>query len=511
MAGAMKSRVRNGKYVFEYDVGQWTFGNVAVYKDRESSTLRTCRIVPKNLLRNPADALNRFRQLQGLKHPHVASMVEVIEEPGNLFIVSEFYAGGAIDDWVAEVESMGHNTGIDEATCCGYTRQALLALVHCERQGVVHGDLRPSSLLLTTKNSDAAVKVDGAGLTSVLDPDRSQRRRHGGPYTAPEVMDGSAPFGSGAPDVWSLGAIAHALLTGKPPNQGGGGVFSGLFSARDDEWAERSDLSRDFVDTLLRPIGERPTAVQALQHPWIKALMPSGPGASPIQDVPSKTLCYMLAVLLVPTLVPLGDFEKLHWSFLQADTDGDGLVPQAVAHRLLQTRTLTKDVAEAAIEMADIGGTGVVDMCAVAVADVIGREFLSHGPAPASEISQHLMKRFFTIYSDTNSSTVTSGQIRNRLRTATRREMERCCGVSYDQVLVSFPDDCPLSAQILAASFINCGGQGTPIGGSLQKAPDELSQFIFGLDGLENVIGGIFQACGLSRLPMRRIEVAECL
>jgi len=288
-------------------------------------------------------------------------------------------------------------------------------------------------------------------------------------------------------------------------------MLAGLFSARGDIWEDRSAMSHDFVQMLLLPVGERPTAVRALQHPWIKALMPSGPSA-PIQDVPSRTLCYMLAVLLVPTLVPLGDFEKLHWSFVQSDTDADGLIPQPVAQRLLQGRTLTKEVALASIEIADIGGTGVLDMSATAVADLIGREFLSNGPAPASELSQRLMKRFFQIYSDTNSSTVTSGQIRNRLRTATRREMERCCGVNYDQVLVSFPDDCPLSAQILAASFINGGGQGTPIGGSLHsQEPDELSQYIFGIDGLETVLGGLFKACGLSRLGARRIEIAECL
>lgn len=509
----MKSRVRNGKYVFEYDVGLWAFGSVSVYKDRDSNALRTCKIVPKNILRNPTDAVQRLRQLQGLKHPHVTNLVEVIEEPSSLFIVSEFHAGGDIDDWVSEVQRQEQNTCIDEATCCGYTRQALLALVHCEQQGVMHGDLRPSCLVLTSKRSDAAVKVDGVGLASVLDPDRSMVRRSAGPYTAPEVMDGTAPFGSCAPDLWSLGAIAHALLVGHPPGESSGGleVLAGLFSARGEEWSERSAMSRDFVQQLLKPVGERPTAVRALQHPWIKALMPSGPSA-PIQDVPSRTLCYMLSVLLVPTLVPLGDFEKLHWSFVQSDTDADGLIPQSMAQRLLMGRTMTKEVALTAIEIADIGGTGVLDMCAVAVADLIGREFLSNGLAPASELSQRIMKRFFQIYSDSNSSTVTSGQIRNRLRTATRREMERCCGVDYDQVLVSFPEDCPLSAQILAASFINCGGQGTPIGGSIHsQEPDELSQYIFGIDGLETMLGGLFKACGLSRLGPRRIEVAECL
>jgi len=53
---------------------------------------------------------------------------------------------------------------------------------------LVYGMGRPSSLLLSTKQSDAAVKVGDFGLASVLDPDRSGLRRAAGPYTAPEVQ-----------------------------------------------------------------------------------------------------------------------------------------------------------------------------------------------------------------------------------------------------------------------------------------------------------------------------------
>merc|ERR1719238_45135 len=117
---------------------------------------------------------------------------------------------------------------------------------------------------------------------------------------------------------------------------------------------------------------------------------------------------------------------------------------------------MSKEAAQASIGIVDIGGTGVVDLCATTIADIIGREFMQNGAIQAAELSQRLMKRFFEIYGDHQRTTVTCGQIRTRLRTPTCREMERCCGVSYDEVLASFPENCPLTAQILAASFINC-------------------------------------------------------
>jgi len=514
----MKSRARNGKYVFEYDVGLSTFGSVQVYKDIEAGVLRSCKIVPKNHLRNPAEAMSRLKQLETLQHPHVARIVEVIEEAASIFIVSEFCVGGPVDDWVADMQQLEANAVVDEGTCCGYIRQALQALVHCEQKGVMHGDLRPSGLLLSSKQPDAVVKVGDFGLASILDPDRSFVRRHAGPFTAPEVLEGSVPANSIAPDLWSIGAIAHTLLVGHPPGgrpADGGSVLAGLFSVRGDEWTERSTMSRDFVQQLLKPARERPTALKALQHPWLKAgQLPSGPSAA-VQDASSKTLCYMLAVMLVPPLLPVGDFENLRHGFAQADMDADGLIPQQTAQRLLLGRSIMKESAQASIEIADVDGTGVLDLCATTVADVLGREFMPNGPVEANELSQRLMKRFFEIYSDcygnSQRTIVTCGQIHTRLRTPTWREVERNCGVHYEQILANFPVDCPLTPQILAASFIDSGGQGTPLAGSYRgQDPDELTLFIFSLDGIEHVVGGIFKACGFMR-PGRRIEGAECM
>lgn len=513
----MKRGVRGGKYVFEYDVGLSTFGSVQVYKDRQAGVLRTCKTVPKSSLRNPSEVLSRLSQLQALKHLHVAGIVEVVEESASLFIVSEYCAGGDIDDWVGEVQRQECNTCIDEATCCAYTRQALLALVYCEQKNVIHGDLRPSSLLLTTKQYDAAVKVADFGLATALDPDRTLLRSHVGPYTAPEVIDGSSPLGSGAPDVWSLGAIAHALLVGEPPERqrkAKGGMLAGmtaLLSTRGDGWAERSPMSRDFVHFLLQPAAQRPTASAALQHPWLKALMPSGPQEI-IQDVPSKMLCYMLAVLLVPTLLPHQDFERLQLSFVQTDTDGDGLVAQQAAQRLLQVRSMTKEAALASLEIADVGGTGVYDLCAVTVADLLGREFMVNGPLQAADLSQRCLRRFFDLYGDQR-QTVTALQIRGRVRTGTSRDMEYYCGVNYDQVLENFPANCPVTSKVLAAQLINCAGQGTPLGGSVEeKDEDDLGQLL-GIDAVDAVIGGIFKACGLSRVDAngKRMHPAHCI
>lgn len=513
----MKRPTRGGKYGFEYDVGLWTFGSIQVYKDRQQGVLRTCKTVDKNLLRTGGDAtLGRMKALQALKHANIASIVEIVEEPTSFFIVSEFCPGGDVDDWVQEVQRQEDNTCIDEATICGYIRQVLLALVHCEQNGVHHGDLRPSSLLLSSKQHDASVKVGDFGLASILDRDGSIRRRNLSPYTAPEVLEGSAQSGV-LSDLYSIGAIAHVLLVGQPPadysaaNSGMLAGMSRLLTSRDDDWFERSRASKDFVQTLLQPASERPTAARALQHLWIRSMTPSCP-TEIMTDTPSKMVCYMLAVLLLPAMTPYGDFEKLNWGFTNCDTDGDGLAPIAAAHRLLQTRSMSRESASAALEIADVGSTGVVDLCGAAVADLIGREFMGSGPIQAAECTQRLLSRIFQVYGEQR-QTVTCAQIRARLRTATWREVERSCGVNYDEILSCFLEGSPIDGQVMTSQLIHYGGMGTPLGGTMQQ--DQDGESLFGMDGIENVIGDIFKACGLGRsIPNERrtdVDGTRCM
>merc|ERR1719401_582681 len=142
----------------------------------------------------------------------------------------------------------------------------------------------------------------------------------------------------------------------------------------------------------------------------MKALMPSGP-VEIAQDFPSKIICYMVAVLLLPPMVPYGDFEKLHFGFGSADTDGDGLITTAAAQRLLQTRSMSKEGARAALEIADVGGTGVLDLCTVAVADLLGREFMGNGPLQAAAASDRALSLFFEQYGGQR-QTVTCDHIR---------------------------------------------------------------------------------------------------
>ena len=103
--------------------------------------------------------------------------------------------------------------GLDPALAIAYLEQAAEALEHLHTHDppVVHGDVKPANVILTS--SGRIVLVD-FGLSSTPADDR--RRAGTAGYVAPEVAAGAKP--TGASDVFSFAATALALLTGEPPS-----------------------------------------------------------------------------------------------------------------------------------------------------------------------------------------------------------------------------------------------------------------------------------------------------
>jgi len=516
---AVRRGVLEKKYIFEYDVGQFSFGTIQVLKDKDTQQLKNCKTVPKSLLKSTNNVLQRLTALVELQHPHICSITDVLEDSNSFYIISEHWQGGDVQDWM---DRLDEGTWLQEQTCATYVRQAVLALTHSHLAKIYHRDLRPSNLMLTSKMPDATIKIGGFGLAAILDPDNSIVQRSPTPYTVPEVLRSSEPVRTGAADMWSVGAIANALLVGQAPNEDDAGPFSGWMARRmrgvgsaDESWSERSSVSRDFVRRLLRSAPDRPTAAKALHHPWLRGLTPIG-GANWLADNDiarerrHKTLCYTLATILLPVIVPYRDFEQLRMGFQQRDTDRDGLVPRNVSHRLLLDRCNFSEAVVPALDIVDVTQSDVVDLCSVACADLIVREFFAAGPtgAPlmppfgATDLVPRMLKRFFEVFGDRNASgggppTVSTATIRSKLRTATARDVELHAQVRYDDLLSCLPEDRGIDLQMLTTQLSANAAQGTPLGstgGDLSpiatKDPWASALSVVGLDVI-----GIFQTC----------------
>ncbi len=110
-------------------------------------------------------------------------------------------------------------------------RECLAALAALHREGIVHGDLKPSNIML--KRTGNAKIID---IGSAFEVDQAPARRSCTPtYAAPEVLEGSGT--SPRSDLCSLGYVLIEMLSGAPP-------FSGKLNYRELLEAKRTMVQR---------------------------------------------------------------------------------------------------------------------------------------------------------------------------------------------------------------------------------------------------------------------------
>src|SRR5918997_5009551 len=154
-------------------------------------------------------------------------------------------------DWVegtdlATLLAENGRPGLASSSVLAYLAQAAEALTHLHSQSppVIHGDVKPGNLILTT---GGRIKLVDFGLSSAP---KVPRVRAGTPgYRAPELAVGAAP--SRASDVYALAATAFALLTGSAP--AGGPPGRGGFDAEQAEQLEAAIRLGMATDPERRP------------------------------------------------------------------------------------------------------------------------------------------------------------------------------------------------------------------------------------------------------------------
>ncbi len=84
------------------------------------------------------------------------------------------------------------------------------------RNNVVHLDLKPQNILLTSKSPLGDIKIVDFGLSRIVKSSEELREIMGTPeYVAPEILSYD-PI-STATDMWSIGVLAYIMLTGISP------------------------------------------------------------------------------------------------------------------------------------------------------------------------------------------------------------------------------------------------------------------------------------------------------
>jgi serine/threonine protein kinase/cephalosporin-C deacetylase-like acetyl esterase len=158
-----------------------------------------------------------------LNHPHIVTIYDIGDADGRDFIAMEYVDGKTLEERIAE-RPMPVDRAVEIAL------QIVDALSAAHRAGIVHRDLKPSNIMVSESGT---VKVLDFGLAKLVSPDEVDDlapTKAAAPRTEQGVVVGTAAYMSpeqaeGKPidfrtDIFSFGAIAYEMLTGRRAFQG---------------------------------------------------------------------------------------------------------------------------------------------------------------------------------------------------------------------------------------------------------------------------------------------------
>ncbi|XP_027348553.1 cyclin-dependent kinase F-4-like isoform X3 [Abrus precatorius] len=283
------------RYKLIKEVGDGTFGSVWRAINKQSGEVVAIKKMKKKYYSwEECVNLREVKSLRKMNHPNIVKLKEVIRESDILFLVFE-YMECNLYQLMKNREKL-----FSEDEVRNWCFQVFQGLAYMHQRGYFHRDLKPENLLVTKD----IIKVADFGLAREIS---SQP-----PYTeyvstrwyrAPEVLLQSHLYSSKV-DIWAMGAIMAELFTLRPLFPGTSEadeiykICSVIGSPTTESWADGLKLARDInyqfpqlasvhLSVLIPSRSDdaislitslcswdpckRPTAAEALQHPFFQS------------------------------------------------------------------------------------------------------------------------------------------------------------------------------------------------------------------------------------------------
>jgi serine/threonine-protein kinase len=189
-----------------------------VYRARDTNLGRTVavKVLPEIMPEHEVfleTLLETSRRLMTLSHPNIAMLFEIGQDGNRPYLVFEFVQGHPLGSIIS-----GRALHVRRALEFGINLADALADAHSA--DIIHGDIRPDTIMITPKDRAKFVNFGLSRFTF----GGAARVASGGPYVSPEELAGRTA--DSRSDIYSLGAVMFEMLTGR--QRARGQVLTGL-------------------------------------------------------------------------------------------------------------------------------------------------------------------------------------------------------------------------------------------------------------------------------------------
>ncbi len=216
LSGARVTKL--GRYEVLSELGKGAMGVVYLAKDPVIGRLVAIKTIRTASLGDDDSEVREFKerfvreaQTAGiLNHPNIVTIHDIGEDVDTRtsFIAMEYIEGKNLKSMLSEKTKFTYDQIADTIAQVGE------ALDYAHRKGIIHRDVKPANIIITT---DRKVKITDFGIAKIASSNLTSTGQFLGTpnYMSPEQVSG-APV-DGRSDIFSLGVVLYELLTNRKP------------------------------------------------------------------------------------------------------------------------------------------------------------------------------------------------------------------------------------------------------------------------------------------------------
>ncbi|KYR02724.1 putative protein serine/threonine kinase [Tieghemostelium lacteum] len=260
---------RIGNYLVGKTIGSGTSSKVKIGTNIITGKKVAIKITKPKRIKERKEIEREITILKLLKHDNIIQLYDAIydDERGRICLILELVSGGELFDYIV---ARGR---LSEREARKFFRQILCGLIYCHSNMICHRDLKLENLLV---DDDGNIKISDFGYSNIIKPGNLMSTFCGSPvYAPPEILLERKYVGNEV-DIWSLGIILFAMVTGQLPWSLTDGVqVEGLDRLLKGEFKYPSSvlLSNEVKDLINKMIIANPSDRAKLSeikaHPWV--------------------------------------------------------------------------------------------------------------------------------------------------------------------------------------------------------------------------------------------------